>query len=591
MKEIQLIAAFLLSFLGAFAQPYYVSEKGVISIEAEYFTSSNGEWEEVEGRNAEPMEKQGQGTVIQMGIVSGRFLNLSDKNISIGWGIPYENAEVTAYADNMQTKAVVFSYLPKKMAGDFEIPAYRAFICWPSLAYSEEGWSVFYNALIKVIRYNDMNKVLFVHGGETAGETDQKIIDWLIGQGIDVKTAPDESLGKIEIPQIPVIISESVSSGRVDTHFLKHPFPAIVGEPFVLNKMGMVKSKEPWQPVVGEFGNAVMVASPKPSDSLVYVIKMEGGIQQINVLAQSADKRTKETIDIALFSLETKQKLKAFKIELKPTLDWILTPKFEVEEGDYLLVIKPGEETFASYEMVKNRRYPSFRIDKIILNNATVSITGNGPSTRMKVLPEKLAQYIPAERFLPMQIWKATNGIVVVEAENIDHHANWQLRTEPKGYTGRGYLQWEGPSRAQSIEGLGGNDDDKNVRQGPQEQMLIIRIDIEEPGIYCVNARNIHELEDGDNDAWVSLLGFKPWNEDAFDDRVRRMGDSHKDGKGFTWLDWGVREFPLKKGINSIYIGGRSVGFAIDRIAVYPANNEDAMKRALKIDAQTSELK
>lgn len=577
--------------MGAFAQPFYVSEKEVISIEAEHFTSCNGEWEEVEGRNAEPMEKQGQGMDSQRSIFSGRFLNLSNQNVSVGWGIPYENAEITAYVDNMQTKAVIFSYLPKKMAGNFEIPAYRAFISWPSVAYSEEGWSVFYNALIKAIRYNDTNMVFFVHGGESAGEIDQKIINWLIGQGIAVKTTTDESLSKIEIPQIPVVISESVSSGRVDTHFLRHPFPVIIGEPFVLNKMGMVKSKEPWQPVDGEFGNAMMVASPKPSDSLVYALQMEGGSQQINVLAQSADKRTKETIDIALFSLETKQKLKAFKIELKSSLDWISTPKFEVGKGDYLLVIKPGEETFAAYEMVKNRRYPSFRIDKIILNNASVSIIGDGPSTRMKVLPEKLGKYIHTERFLPKQIWKASKGVVVVEAEDIDHHANWQLRTEPKGYTGHGYLQWEGPSRAQSIEGLGGNDDDKNVRQGPQEQMLIIRVEIDEAGIYCVNARNIHKLEDGDNDAWVSMLGFRPWNEDAFDDRVRRMGDSHKDGKGFTWLDWGVREFPLKKGINSIYIGGRSVGFAIDRIAVYPANNEDAMKRALRIDAQTSELK
>jgi hypothetical protein len=66
------------------------------------------------------------------------------------------------------------------------------------------------------------------------------------------------------------------------------------------------------------------------------------------------------------------------------------------------------------------------------------------------------------------------------------------------------------------------------------------------------------------------------------------MGDSFKDGEGFTWLDWGVRELPLEKGLNHIYIGGRSVGWGIDRIAIYKANDEEAQNMAMDRNAPHS---
>ncbi|MBN1116705.1 MAG: hypothetical protein JXA77_05855 [Bacteroidales bacterium] len=574
------------------AQPYYQQNNGVIAIEAEHYTSSSGEWEEVEGRNAEPMEKQGQGIDNQKGIISGRFISLSNKETRVGWGIPFENAEITAYTDSRQMKAAIFAYAENEMAGEFKIPAYRAFITWPTTEFSEEGWALFQNVLIKTMRRNNIENFFFVHGGEAPGELDQKIINWIKTQGISMKTCSDEALENTEIPQIPVLISESVSSGRVNTHFRMHTSPVVIGEPFVLNKMGMVASKKAWQQVEGEFGNAIMVANPQKKDSLIYAIHIEGeDSQKISILAQGADKRVDEKIILNLFSCDTRKKVKSFDITLSPELTWIGSDPFHLTDGDYLLVIKAKEETLSNYESIKDKRYPSYRIDKIIIADRALNIKGNGYSSVYSVLPDYLKESLHFERFLPKQIWKTNQGVAIIEAEDIDHHENWQFMTKPSGYTGKGYLVWNGPSRTQSIEGLGGNDDDNNVRQGPQEQMLIIRIYVETDGIYCVNARNIHQLEDGDNDAWVSLLGFKPWNEGAFDDRVRRMGDSHSDGKGFTWLDWGVREFPLKAGLNNIYIGGRSVGFGIDRIAIYPANNEDAKKRALRIDAQISELK
>ncbi|MCF8361271.1 MAG: hypothetical protein K9G70_01475 [Prolixibacteraceae bacterium] len=590
MKKSGIIVLFLTIVLFVNAQPFYKQRDGHVSIEAEHYTLSHGEWEEVEGRNAEPQESQGQGIDIGSKIISGRQIQLSDKEVRIGWGIPYESAIVTAYADERQLKASIFEYQSEAIAGIISFAAYRAFITWPVDEYNEQGWSMFHNIMNKIVRQNTIKKVLFVHGGKVPGEIDAQVIEWLKSLEISLETISDEDLDKIDIKKIPVIISESVSSANVGDRFKLHPMPVILGEPFVLNKMGMVISKDPWTPVEGEFGNAVMVYKPQLTDSLGYAFSWSSSTKmKVHVLAQGADKRTNESLWIKIYSAKNGNLEKELKLKLNHKMEWQSSNEFAFKEGAYLLIIQPAEETISSINSIVNRSYPSYRIDKIVLSYVEHSIDGNGPTSIVDELPNNFSERLIKECFLPTQIWKADKGVVIVEAESIDHHPNWELRQEPSGYTGKGYLSWQGPSRTQSIEMKGGNDDDMNIRQGPQEQMLIIRVKVEEDGIYCVNARNIHELEDGDNDAWVSMIGFKPWNDDAFDDRVRRMGDSHKDGKGFTWLDWGVREFPLKKGINNIYIGGRSVGFGIDRIAIYPANNKEAMERALNIESALSE--
>ncbi len=190
------------------------------------------------------------------------------------------------------------------------------------------------------------------------------------------------------------------------------------------------------------------------------------------------------------------------------------------------------------------------------------------------------------EEFLPFQVWKEKDGVVVVEAEEIQHDPNWQYTTEPAGYSGDAYLLWQGPNRSVTHDGRGGNDDYTNERQGPQDEWLIVRVLISHPGFYRVNARNYHVKEDGDNDAWVWIVGqeISDWNP------VRRMGDSLNDGKGFTWLDWGERKFWLKAGVNNIYIGGRSIGFGIDRIAIYRENTNGAKEKALDLSTLPSQL-
>jgi len=174
--------------------------------------------------------------------------------------------------------------------------------------------------------------------------------------------------------------------------------------------------------------------------------------------------------------------------------------------------------------------------------------------------------------FLPRQVWYEKDGVLIIEPEEIDHFNHWRLKTKPKGYTGNGYLEWQGPDR--SLPPLPflrrSNDDYSNERQGPQQEWLLLRFVIENPGTYIVDLRNLHKMEDGDNDVWFARLG----QSFGLDSPIKRMGDNLKDGKGFTWLDWGTRELELPKGTHVFYVGGRSIGFGVDRIIFYRPEKE-----------------
>lgn len=244
------------------------------------------------------------------------------------------------------------------------------------------------------------------------------------------------------------------------------------------------------------------------------------------------------------------------------------------------LGVTPEENALLGFEVVVQDNDATQAVE------ARMSRAGKGESPS-QFATARLVREMPSgssEGWLPKQIWKERDGFVVVEAEAIEHHSNWVLMTEPTGYTGEGYLLWQGPNRSETPDGRGGNDDYTNERQGPQEEWLIVRVDVTHPGEYRVDARNIHEKEDGDNDAWVWVVGrpISDW------DPVRRMGDSLKDGEGFTWLDWGVRKFELEPGVNNLYIGGRSRGFGIDRIAIYRDGDGEAREQAKDLNTPTS---
>lgn len=177
-------------------------------------------------------------------------------------------------------------------------------------------------------------------------------------------------------------------------------------------------------------------------------------------------------------------------------------------------------------------------------------------------------------------VWIEKDGVVVVEAETLARHKHWARMTEPEGFTGDGYVVWEGP-RAPGE----GDADFTGKRLQPPETHLTLHVLISNPGAYKIDVRNIHEGEDGDNDAWVDVLGRVPEKEWP----VKRIGDSHKDGTEFTWADWGTRTFFLDRGVNSLFVGGRSPGFGVDRIVLYIVGDEKAEASAHNLKTPESE--
>ena len=154
------------------------------------------------------------------------------------------------------------------------------------------------------------------------------------------------------------------------------------------------------------------------------------------------------------------------------------------------------------------------------------------------------------------KVWKENNGIVIIEAENNqDKKSNengWKLKKIPKGYTGKGYYQWNGvglwhkPSAYDSL---------------PAERILTYYFEIEKEGVYYAKLRNYHLQEDGDNDVFLSI-NKSDWNK-VYD---------HQESQ-WTWDENGKWEdkYPhfFKKGIYILQLGGRSVGFGVDKIALF----------------------
>jgi hypothetical protein len=73
-------------------------------------------------------------------------------------------------------------------------------------------------------------------------------------------------------------------------------------------------------------------------------------------------------------------------------------------------------------------------------------------------------------------------GYVIVEAEDIDHDQVWRLTTNPSGYTGDGFLSYQGAKRGS------GDFDCTGDQQPPVDERLIFRVIVSNPGPYVINA-------------------------------------------------------------------------------------------------------
>ena len=156
------------------------------------------------------------------------------------------------------------------------------------------------------------------------------------------------------------------------------------------------------------------------------------------------------------------------------------------------------------------------------------------------------------------QAYIESNGLVVIQAESVPLAGDWVQETAEEGYTGSGYLRWNGP----------------NLYGTPDVGTLAFRVYISEPGDYNVRLRISHKgAPAGDqwNDCWARMDNGT-W--------AKALHPADKKDLGFTFdsilePDFGVFEsmrYTLSEGLHTLYLSGRSENFKIDRIHFYKDN-------------------
>ncbi|RED95670.1 carbohydrate-binding protein [Marinoscillum furvescens] len=137
---------------------------------------------------------------------------------------------------------------------------------------------------------------------------------------------------------------------------------------------------------------------------------------------------------------------------------------------------------------------------------------------------------------------------IVLEAEQTQLNAGWELETSYDDYTGSGYITWKSDS----------------ISFQPQEGVLAYTFKVAESGFYQLKLRNRYECEDLTecNDVWTRM-----------DDGQWIKAYSHTN---YRWnlqtghdINHELNEAPgyqLSNGKHTFYLAGRSPGFSIDQI-------------------------
>jgi hypothetical protein len=153
----------------------------------------------------------------------------------------------------------------------------------------------------------------------------------------------------------------------------------------------------------------------------------------------------------------------------------------------------------------------------------------------------------------PEKAFVERDGIVVMEAESASYDSQWILETKAKGFSGNGYLTWNGENMFEK-QGVG---------------TLTFQVFVHNPGVYYLQLHNFHDHPDRteNNDLYTSVNGG---------DWIKTYSHINNEWTWHTGFDinhiWGrLPKFELKAGLNTIQFSGRSKGFSIDRLVLVVA--------------------
>lgn len=161
-----------------------------------------------------------------------------------------------------------------------------------------------------------------------------------------------------------------------------------------------------------------------------------------------------------------------------------------------------------------------------------------------------LAAFLLAAPAVAGGVYQEKDGLLVVELESLGATGDWVLETAVSGYTGGGYLRWNGPDQFAN----------------PGHGTFGAEFEIHQGGTYAFRIRNHHDHEDStqENDVWVRMDGG-PWV---------KLFSGVKDQ--WTWAsnhefsnEKPPAEYDLSPGLHKIEFSGRSHDFRMDRFHMY----------------------
>ena len=167
-----------------------------------------------------------------------------------------------------------------------------------------------------------------------------------------------------------------------------------------------------------------------------------------------------------------------------------------------------------------------------------------------------------------------SDGLIVVETESLALIGEWAMESIDAGYTGSGYIRWNGA----------------NYLNDPGHGTLAIHVKISDPGDYNVRMRISHlgaPAGDQWNDAWVKM------NEGTW---VKVVHPADRINEGFTFHSptepsagvFGQMRYNLSAGEHTLYISGRSTNFRIDRIHFYKDGVADPLNTSYAESERTA---
>lgn len=591
------------------SQYTFVEKDGVVTIEAEHYTDNTGPWEEVEGRNALTAELQGIGFwgdtalaikakhAITRGMDS--VIYISDRVEKFRWAYPGKSAQTLVTLKANPKSAVLFIYPKGALLPDgTKAREMRIGSFTPYITMRDNVWTLYKQTILFALK-GKVQRVLYISGEEYPEGRDTMMISLIKSWGIDVVYKRDKASATEDALNVgAVLITERVRNENLGDRFKHLNKPVVVYKTGIMTEMGMVDSSPMWQKKEGQYGNAMMIRYGKWTDNLRYAIYFnQPGEYNLWMLGKSGGSGSNDECKVFFNVDSIKPSGNFFEVRFNHDISWTNTAFHKTPQNRktpakaVIHVDKPGWHNLyivkgSEPEKLKNPnkpfRYPNWRVDKILLTQSALAPEGDGGLETANTNKELPLEFASAGDYLPVKIYSLENGWLEMECEDMEHHPYWEFRKEPEGFSGSGYLAWTGPDRQISVEDFGGNNDSAWIRQGPQEEWFIIRVYAPEDGTYNFNVRNYHKMKDGDNDVWFSFVGIRTHEPGSTVSKIGRLTDSHKDGNGFTWVDWGKPEVQLKKGINNIYMGGRSTGFGIDKIIFYKKGDEKAEKRLLQ---------